>query len=221
MYKLFIIHFFSFIYFFLQIKLFILSHMMYCIVILYVEPKWKLYTFIIQIANTILNQCISLCLYKIGRITKAIICLKLKSFQFVMHNREITHIVKTEFIKNSIGWKDQMFFLLPFERKLCQNYKQKKLFMKIICNQTFIFFRRRKYIALRYDWFGLYTQWNPNKPNTQKTWNHSKNALSFHLYWYFHLWDIKSTYIKFISWSRTHLLPCSFNCDTKSMGVCL
>jgi len=128
MYKLFIIHFFSFIYFFLQIKLFILSHMMYCIVILYVEPKWKLYTFIIQIANTILNQCISLCLYKIGRITKAIICLKLKSFQFVMHNKEITHIVKTEFIKNSIGWKDQMFFLLPFERKLCQNYKQKKFF---------------------------------------------------------------------------------------------
>ena len=39
------------------------------------EPKWKLYTFIIQIANTILNQCISLCLYEVGHITKAIICL--------------------------------------------------------------------------------------------------------------------------------------------------
>jgi len=28
----------------------------------------KIKTFIIQIANTILNQCISLCLYKIGHI---------------------------------------------------------------------------------------------------------------------------------------------------------
>ena len=46
----------------------------------------KLYTFIIQIANTILNQCISPCLYKIGHTTKACI----------MHNREITHIVKTD-----------------------------------------------------------------------------------------------------------------------------
>ena len=36
---------------------------------MYTEPKWKLYTFIIQIANTILNQCISLCLYKIGHIS--------------------------------------------------------------------------------------------------------------------------------------------------------
>ena len=36
------------------------------------------YTFIIQIANTISNQCISLCLYKIGDITEAIIYLKLK-----------------------------------------------------------------------------------------------------------------------------------------------
>jgi len=35
-------------------------------------------TFIIQIANTILNQCISLCLYKIGHITKAIKCLIIK-----------------------------------------------------------------------------------------------------------------------------------------------
>jgi len=28
---------------------------------IYAEPKWKLYNFIIQIANTISNQCISLC----------------------------------------------------------------------------------------------------------------------------------------------------------------
>jgi len=33
-----------------------------------------------------------------------------------MHYREITHIVKTD--KNSIGCKDQMFFLLPFEIKI-------------------------------------------------------------------------------------------------------
>ena len=35
---------------------------------IYTEPKWNLYAFIIQIANTILNQCILLCLYKIGHI---------------------------------------------------------------------------------------------------------------------------------------------------------
>jgi len=33
-----------------------------------------------------------------------------------MHNREITHIVKTDFIENPIGCMDQIFFLLPFER---------------------------------------------------------------------------------------------------------
>jgi len=39
-----------------------------------------------------------------------------------MNNREITHIVKTDSLsKQSIGCKDQMFFLLPFERNLCQN----------------------------------------------------------------------------------------------------
>ena len=40
---------------------------------------------------------------------------------FVMHNREITHYTCSEnrqFIKKSIGCKDQMFFLLPFERNL-------------------------------------------------------------------------------------------------------
>ena len=41
-----------------------------------------------------------------------------------MHNREITHIVKTEFIKNSIDCKEQMFILLPFERNICQNLKK-------------------------------------------------------------------------------------------------
>ena len=40
------------------------------------------YTFIIQISNTILTQCISLCLYKIRHITKATQCLKVK----VMHH---------------------------------------------------------------------------------------------------------------------------------------
>jgi len=45
-----------------------------------------------------------------------------------MHNREITHIVKTEFIKNSIGFKEHMFYLLPFERNF--KTKKKELFMK-------------------------------------------------------------------------------------------
>ena len=35
---------------------------------LYTEPKWNIYTFIIKIANTISNECISLCLYKIGHV---------------------------------------------------------------------------------------------------------------------------------------------------------
>ena len=52
------------------------------------------YTFIIQIANTILNKCISIYLYKIGNITKAIIGLNVRSI--IMHNRGITHIVKTD-----------------------------------------------------------------------------------------------------------------------------
>ena len=34
----------------------------------YTEPKWNIYTFIIKIANTISNECISLCLYKIGHV---------------------------------------------------------------------------------------------------------------------------------------------------------
>jgi len=61
---------------------------------IYTEPKWKL--FIIRISNTILNQCISLCLYKNRTHNKGNkrVALNLKSF--IMHNREITHIVKTD-----------------------------------------------------------------------------------------------------------------------------
>jgi len=59
-----------------------------------------------------------------------------------MHNREITHIVKNrQLLKNSIGCKDQMLFLLPFERNLFQNYKQvfyettmEKLDLKFLLN---------------------------------------------------------------------------------------
>ena len=42
------------------------------------RAKLKIHTFRIQIANTILSQCISHCLYKIGHTPKAITCLKLK-----------------------------------------------------------------------------------------------------------------------------------------------
>jgi len=39
-----------------------------------------------------------------------------------MHNREITHIVKTgSFIKKSNDCKDHMFVMLSFKRNLCQN----------------------------------------------------------------------------------------------------
>ena len=70
----------------------------------------KLNTFIIQIANTILNKCISFYLYNIRHITKAIICLNLRSV--IMHNREITYTVKNrQFIKNSVNCKDQIFSL--------------------------------------------------------------------------------------------------------------
>ena len=47
-------------------------------------------------------------LYKIGHITKV------NSYS---ENRQ--------FIKKSIGCKDQMFFVLPFERNLCQTQKKK------------------------------------------------------------------------------------------------
>ena len=44
-----------------------------------------------------------------------------------MHNKEITHIVKTDKLvfKTPIGCNDQnlMFFLLQFKRNLCQNFK--------------------------------------------------------------------------------------------------
>ena len=47
-------------------------------------------------------------LYKIGHITKV------NSYS---ENRQ--------FIKKSVGCKDQMFFVLPFERNLCQTQKKK------------------------------------------------------------------------------------------------
>jgi len=44
---------------------------------------------------------------------------------FVMHNREITHIVKTDSLSKKkqliVRTKTLMLFLLPFERNLCQN----------------------------------------------------------------------------------------------------
>ena len=45
-----------------------------------------------------------------------------------MQNREITHIVKTDsLIPPKTHLVVRMFFLLPFERNLCQN-KKKKIF---------------------------------------------------------------------------------------------
>ena len=64
------------------------------------SEKWKLYTFIIQIANTILNQCISLCLHKLGH-------LRIKK-SFIMHNREITHIVKTYSLSKTRSFNCQL-----------------------------------------------------------------------------------------------------------------
>ena len=68
-----------------------------------------------------LNQCISLCLYKIGHLIKAIIHLK---FKVICHAKQgdNSYSENRQFIKNSIGCKDQMFFLLPFERNLCQSF---------------------------------------------------------------------------------------------------
>ena len=81
----------------------------------YTEPNWKLFTFIIQIANTISNQCISLCLYKIGNITKAIICLKLK---VICHdNREITYKVKTDSLSETqLVVRTKWFFAAIWEK---------------------------------------------------------------------------------------------------------
>ena len=76
----------------------------------YTEPKWKLYTFIIQIANTLLNQCISLCLYKIGHITKAIISLIYKVIYHVQQG-DNSYRENRQVIKNSTDCKDQNVLL--------------------------------------------------------------------------------------------------------------
>ena len=65
------------------------------------------------------------CLYKIGHITKAIICLRLKvschakqGDNSYSENRQFNPPKKTHLVV-------RMFFLLPFERNLCQNQKKK------------------------------------------------------------------------------------------------
>jgi len=79
----------------------------------------KLNTFIIQIANTILNKCISFYLYNIRHITKAILCLNLRSV--IMHNREITYTVKIDSLsKTQLVVRNKFSFLLSFERNLCK-----------------------------------------------------------------------------------------------------
>ena len=104
--------------------------------------KWKLYTFIIQIANTILNQCISLCLYKIGYITK-LICFQLKVICHAWQG-DNSYSENRQFIKKSIGCKDQMFFLLS----LCVKTKrtQTKCFMKPQCKNSIWDFKDSNYL---------------------------------------------------------------------------
>jgi len=63
-------------------------------------------TFIIQISNTILSQCISLCLYKIGHITKAIIWPKFKVI-YPVKKGDNSYSENGQSIKNSNDYKDQ------------------------------------------------------------------------------------------------------------------
>ena len=63
-----------------------------------------------QISYTILSQCISICLYNIEHITKAIICLKLKFIYHALQGDNL-YIEKGQFMRNSIDCKDQIFWL--------------------------------------------------------------------------------------------------------------
>jgi len=64
--------------------------------------------FIIQISYTILNQCISLCLYSIGHITKAIIGLTYK-VSYHAYQGDNSYSENRQSIKNAIVCKDQIF----------------------------------------------------------------------------------------------------------------
>jgi len=73
--------------------------------------KMKLYTFIIQIANKILDQCISLCLYKIGHITKAIICLKFKVI-YHAYQGDNSYSENRQFIKKLLSGTNVLFAVI-------------------------------------------------------------------------------------------------------------
>ena len=89
---------------------------------MYTEAKSKLNTFIIQISNTI--KCILLFLYKLEHISNSI---TLNYMLFIMHNREITHIVKTDgYSKNSIG-KVLVLFLMQSK----SDYKSVKFSLRV------------------------------------------------------------------------------------------
>jgi len=71
-------------------------------------------------SNTILNQYIPLCLYKIGHITKAKMCLKFKVIYHALQGDNL-YSENRQSTKNLIDCTHQMFFLLSFERNLCQD----------------------------------------------------------------------------------------------------
>ena len=77
-----------------------------------------------EIANKISKQCISLCLYKIGDIAKAIICLKFKVI-YHAYQGDNSYSKNKQFIKNSIECKERVFFLLSIERNFVKTKKKR------------------------------------------------------------------------------------------------
>ena len=90
------------------------------------ELKWKHYTFIVQISNKILNQCISLWLYKIGHITKEIIGLKLSQLSCILQG-DNSYSENGQFIRHSFDCKHQIFVLLSVLEKLMWKHNVKAI----------------------------------------------------------------------------------------------
>ena len=90
--------------------------------------------FMIQISNTILNQCISLSLYEIGHITKDIIGFKFKVIVYASQG-DNSYICSEnrQFIKNSNDCIDQILCLPLVERNVCQDKKIKHVLEKAPC----------------------------------------------------------------------------------------
>ena len=74
----------------------------------------------------------SCCLYYIGHITKAILCLKFKVSYHALQGDKL-YSENGQFIRNSIGFKDQLLCFAVSWQKLMLRLKNKQSFMKTQC----------------------------------------------------------------------------------------